>query len=287
MTTFSRAGLVVKPDDGSVADTLSEVIRRLDALGIEVIAGESTGELAGDRTVMSIDALGRNVDVAIVIGGDGTMLNAARALVDHQVPIIGVNRGRLGFLVDVSPDDDGLDALTAILQGDSYAEQRSMLSAHILRDGVRIGGSTALNDVVLRVTDVLRLMEFDILIDGHRVTRQRADGLIVATPSGSTAYSLSNGGPIVAPTVDGFVLQPICPHMLSSRPLVVDASRRLETHLIDEDVKNAQLVSDGQVYMDVTKGDVIVVERHPQQLTMLHPADYDYHRLLREKLSWV
>jgi NAD+ kinase len=286
MTTFSRAGLVVKPDDDSVADTLSEVIRRLDALGIKVVAGDSTASLVGDRDTVGIDALGSSVDVAIVIGGDGTMLNTARALVDYKVPIIGVNRGRLGFLVDVSPDDS-LDALTAILQGESYAEQRCMLSAHILRDGVRVGGSTALNDVVLRVTDVLRLMEFDILIDGQRVTRQRADGLIVATPSGSTAYSLSNGGPIVAPTVNGFVLQPICPHMLSSRPLVVEGSRRIETHLIDEDVKNAQLVCDGQVYMDVTVGDVVVVERHSQQLTMLHPADYDFHRLLREKLSWV
>lgn len=286
MTMFSRAGLVVKPDDKSVADTLTDVINRLDAMGIEIVACESTAGMAGERETEGIDALGRSVDVAIVIGGDGTLLNAARALVDYDVPIIGVNRGRLGFLVDVSPDD-GLDALTSILQGEGYTEQRCMLSAHIVRDGARIGGSTALNDAVLRVTDVLRLMEFDITIDGHRVTRQRADGLIIATPSGSTAYSLSNGGPIVAPTMDAFILQPICPHMLSSRPLVVDAFRRIEAHLVDDDIQNAQLVFDGQVYMNVQFEDVIVIEKHTNSLTMLHPADYDFHRLLREKLNWV
>ena len=286
MTTFSRAGLVVKPDDASVADTLAEVIDRLDALGIDYMADHSTASLAGNRPTVDLDTLGKSVDVAIVIGGDGTMLNAARQLVDHDVPIIGVNRGRRGFLVDVLPDE-GLGTLSAILRGECYAEQRTMLSARIMRAGKRVASSTALNDAVLRVTDVLRLMDFDICIDGHLVTRQRADGLIVATPSGSTAYSLSNGGPIVAPTIGAFVLQPICPHVLSSRPLVVDASRRIEAHLQDDDIGTVQLVCDGQVYMEANPGDVIVVERHPRKLTMLHPASYDYHRLLREKLNWV
>ncbi len=286
MTKFSRAGLVVKPDDGSVADTLADVVHCLNTLGIEVVAEQSTASL--DRSLPTVDmkTLGSSVDVAIVIGGDGTMLNTARQLVDAEVPIIGVNRGRLGFLVDVSPDD-GLDALSAILRGEYFEEQRSMLDVSLMRDGQCVARSSALNDAVVRVTDVLRLMDFDIRIDGHLVTRQRADGLIVATPSGSTAYSLSNGGPIVAPTVDGMILQPICPHVLASRPLVVDADHKIEADLTDSTVGSVQLVCDGQEYFDTLTGDVVVVERHARALTMLHPVDYDYHRLLREKLNWV
>jgi len=285
MTTFSRAGLVVRPNDASVADTLAEVIERLEALGIEPVASDSTKGLVGARETVPLETFGERCDVAIVIGGDGTLLNSARRLVDQRVPIVGVNRGRLGFLVDVSPDK-GLDTLSAILTGDFRAEPRLLLRASLLRNGEVVGSSYALNDAVIRVRDLLRLMDFDIVIDGVLVTHQRADGLIVATPSGSTAYSLSNGGPIVGPTIEALVLQPICPHMLSSRPLLVDAGSRIEVRLKDDEKASAQLVCDGQVYIDAQLGDTIVVERLAQPLTMLHPADYDYHRILREKLNW-
>jgi len=286
MTTFSRAGLVVRSNDASVADTLIEVIACLKALDIEPVPGISTQGLVGDLATHDLDEIGRRCDVAIVIGGDGTLLDTARRLVDHQVPIVGVNRGRLGFLVDVSPDD-GMDALRAILTGDFHAESRALVKASLVRDGAVLHSSYALNDAVIRVRDLLRLMDFDIVIDGVLVTHQRADGLIVATPSGSTAYSLSNGGPIVGPTIDALLLQPICPHMLSSRPLLVDGNSRIEIRLKDDERASAQLVCDGQVYIDAQLGDTIVVERLPRALPMLHPADYDYHRILREKLNWA
>jgi len=285
MTTFSRAGLIVRSNDPSVADTLGDVIACLAELGIEPLAGTSTRGLVGKRPVHDIDTIGHGADVAIVIGGDGTLLDTARRLVDHEVPIVGVNRGRLGFLVDVSPDA-GMDTLRAILTGDYRAESRSLIKASLVRDGIVVARSYALNDAVIRVRDLLRLMDFDIVIDGVLVTNQRADGLIVATPSGSTAYSLSNGGPIVGPTIDALVLQPICPHMLSSRPLLVDGGSRIEVRLKNDDRASAQLVCDGQVYIDAVLGDTIVVERLERTLRMLHPADYDYHRILREKLNW-
>lgn len=263
-----------------------EVIARLEALGIEPVADTSTAGLCGDRATVDIDTIGTSCDLAIVIGGDGTLLNTARQLVRHDVPIVGVNRGRLGFLVDVSPDR-GLDALSAILTGHYRAEPRLLVKASVMRDGELVGSSYALNDAVIRVRDLLRLMDFDIVIDDVLVTHQRADGLIVATPSGSTAYSLSNGGPIVGPTIEALVLQPICPHMLASRPLLVDADSRIEVRLKDDERASAQLICDGQVYIDARLGDTVVVERLEHALTMLHPEDYDYHRILREKLNWA
>lgn len=286
MPTFSRAGLVVRSNDESVADTFADVLANLEALGIEVFVDTSAAKLAAGHATVSIEEIGRRCDVAIVIGGDGTLLNAARRLVMSGVPIVGVNRGRLGFLVDVSPDE-GLDTLGAILQGRSRREERTLLEARVMRGGAEVGSSFALNDAVIRVRDLLRLMDFEIVIDGVLVTHQRADGLIVATPSGSTAYSLSNGGPIVGPTVDALVLQPICPHMLTSRPLIVDGSSRIEMRLKAHEGVRAQVVCDGQVYIDAMPGDTIVVERLKKRLSLLHPEDYDYHRILREKLNWA
>lgn len=161
-----------------------------------------------------------------------------------------------------------------------------MLETRIMREGHCINQSYAFNDTVIRVRDVLQIMDFDVLIDDLLVTHQRADGMIVATPSGSTAYSLSNGGPIVGPTIEAMILQPICPHTLTSRPLLVDASSRLRIHLWDDQVLQAQVVCDGQVYMDATLGDMIEVRAKEKRVRLLHPDSYDYHRILREKLNW-
>ncbi|MEE9320551.1 MAG: NAD(+) kinase [Granulosicoccus sp.] len=285
MTTFSRVGLIVKFDDESVANTLSDVIDRLETLHIEPVLDNSTRGLVNGRPICSTAEIGDSCDLAIVIGGDGTLLNAARNLVDSEVPIVGVNRGRLGFLVDVPPDT-GLDQLTAILEGNYIEEQRTLLETRILRDGDCIDSSYAFNDAVIRVRDLLQIMDFDIIIDDVLVTHQRADGLIVASPSGSTAYSLSNGGPIVGPTIDAMVLQPICPHTLTSRALIVDANSSIRIHLWDDEVLQAQVVCDGQVYMDAKLGDMIEVTRKERRIRLLHPESYDYHRILREKLSW-
>jgi len=285
MSQFSRAGLIVKFNDESVANTLNDVIACLTAFGIETVLDNSTRGLIAGRSTVPSSELATSCDIAIVIGGDGTLLSAARSLVDHDVPIVGVNRGRLGFLVDVPPDT-GLGELKDILQGQYIEEKRSLLSTRILREGETIGESYAFNDCVIRVRDLLQIMDFDVIIDDVLVTHQRADGIIVATPSGSTAYSLSNGGPIVGPSIDALVVQPICAHTLTSRPLMVDAASSIRIHLWDDEIRKAQVVCDGQIYMDAMLGDMIEVTRKDQRVRLLHPETYDYHRILREKLNW-
>ncbi len=285
MTEFSTAGVIVKPGDDGAAQTFNDVLGLLAEISITTVVEESARPLGEALNTESIQAVGEKCDVAIVIGGDGTLLAAARDLVDFNVPIIGINRGRLGFLVDVPPHD-GLAQLKSILCGDYYREQRIILETRILRDGKCVDTSLSLNDTVVRVKNVLQIMDFDIIIDDVLVTHQRADGLIMATPSGSTAYSLSNGGPILGPSIDAVVLQPICPHTLTSRPLVVDAKSAVRVHLWDDKVLEAQVVCDGQVYMPATLGDMIEMRVKQQRVTLLHPTYYDYHRILREKLNW-
>lgn len=285
MTTFTRAGLIVKFNDESVANTLNDVIACLEALDVEVMLDESIGELVDQKPKVPISEIAEKCDLAVVIGGDGTLLSAARSLVDHDVPIVGINRGRLGFLVDVSPAN-GLDQLSQIVKGQHIEEKRALLQTRVLRDGDCIASSYAFNDTVMRVKDLLQIMDFDIIIDDVLVTHQRADGIIVATPSGSTAYSLSNGGPIVGPTIDALVVQPICAHTLTSRTLMVDADSTIRIHLWDDDVTHAQVVCDGQIYMDAMLGDMIEIKRNPNRVRLLHPESYDYHRILREKLNW-
>jgi len=285
MTTFTRAGLIVKFNDESVANTLDDVINCLETLNIEVVLDQSIGDLCVGRTKVSTSEIAQTCDLAVVIGGDGTLLSAARSLVDHHVPIVGINRGRLGFLVDVSPTE-GLDELVKIVNGQHIEENRALLETRVLRDGVCTSSSYAFNDTVIRVKDLLQIMDFDIIIDDVLVTHQRADGIIVATPSGSTAYSLSNGGPIVGPTIDALVVQPICAHTLTSRPLMVDAASTIRIHLWDDDITQAQVVCDGQIYMDAMLGDMIEIKRNANRVRLLHPENYDYHRILREKLNW-
>jgi NAD+ kinase len=232
-----------------------------------------------------METIGTECDIAIVIGGDGTLLNAARELVNYNVPLVGVNRGRLGFLVDVSPEDK-LHELVEIINGEYIEEHRLLLNASLERGGDVIHQSLAFNDTVMRTKDVLQIIEFEISINGSFVLSQRADGIIVATPSGSTAYSLSSGGPIVNPNLNALVLQPICPHTLSSRPLVVTAESEVEIAVTERKTVYAQMVCDGQVYTDLQNDDIIRVKRHNRTIRMLHPANYDYHRILREKLNW-
>jgi len=286
MSEFSKAGIIVKFNDASVANTLQQVIERLRSMELEILLDHSTRGLLDHTNTVNLKTLGSESDVVIVIGGDGTLLHAARELVDYEIPLIGVNRGRLGFLVDVPPTGE-LEALKNILAGEYQAEERFLLDVKVLRDGEVQATSLAFNDVVVRVKDVLQIMDYDILINDVLVTHQRADGLVIATPSGSTAYSLSNGGPIVGPSIDAMVLQPICPHTLTSRPLMVDANSSIRVHLWDDEIHSAQVICDGQVYMDAGLGDMIAVSRNQQRIKLLHPENYDYHQILREKLNWA
>ena len=285
MSKYKIAGLICKYNDASVESTLRDVHACVKRLGLDVYLEHSTRELLPGPTTVGMETIGEKCDVAIIIGGDGTLLNAARALVDHDVPLIGVNRGRLGFLCDVSPDSELTD-LVQILSGESISEERFLLHSRVLRDGEELNHSYAFNDVVIRVRDVLQIMDFDVIIDDKLVTHQRADGVIVSTPSGSTAYSLSNGGPIVGPSINAVILQPICPHTLTSRPLMVDANSTIRIHIWDDEIRTAQVICDGQVYREATLGDMVEISCKPERITLLHPQHYDYHQILREKLNW-
>ncbi len=285
MYKFKKIGLIVKFNDLAISDTLNEVYNKLKGKGIELLLDHTTRGLLGGPVTVDIETIGRECDLAIIIGGDGTLLHAARELVDYGVPLVGVNRGRLGFLVDVCPDKE-LSQIDEILEGNYLSEERFMFEASIVRDGEIVHKSSAFNDVVLRIRDLLQIMEFEITIDGSFVNLQRADGIIISTPSGSTAYSLSNGGPIVNPTLDVIVLQPICPHTLSSRSLVVSSDSEISIHICDKGVPYAQAVCDGQVYMDAELDDIVTIKRKDKCVKLLHPKDYDYHYILREKLNW-
>ena len=285
MSNFNKVGLISKSSDLSVSETLNSVYNLLIKRGLDVMLDTSTRGLLGGPITVDIETIGKECDLAVVIGGDGTLLHAARELVEAGVPLVGVNRGRLGFLVDVSPVD-GLHELVEIIDGNYQQEERLMLHCELARRGEIVHQSLAFNDMVMRTKNVLQIIEFEVSINGSFVLTQRADGVIVASPSGSTAYSLSSGGPIVNPSLPALVVQPICPHTLSSRPLVVSADSEISVLITEKKNVHAQMVSDGQVYNDLQNEDIIVVRKHNKPIKILHPSGYDYHHILREKLGW-
>lgn len=285
MTAFKNVGLIVRQQDHSVADTLHVIYDLLNRKGSTALFEHSTSGMISGVETLGYTEIGKRADLAIVVGGDGTLLSAARHLIDFGVPLVGVNRGRLGFLTDVHPDQKLLQ-LAGILDGDYVADERLMLRMDIERDGEAIATDSAFNDVVLRNTQMLRIIDFEVYIDGSFVNNQRADGIIVSTPSGSTAYALSNGGPIVNPQLQGIILQPVCPHTLSSRPLVVPEDCTIEIVVCDDGAPNAQAICDGQLYHHVQRDDVVRVRSKRRHLTLLHPSDYDYFQILRAKLNW-
>lgn len=283
-TAFSHIGLIGKYNSPEVADTLLLLARHLAERGLDVVVDAGSAELVppGTFEVVTRDALGARCDLAIVIGGDGTLLAAARSLCDHRVPLLGVNLGRLGFMVDVSPDQM-LDRLGPILDGDYLAEERLLLHARITREGELIGESNAFNDVVVHKTDVARMIEFDTYINGDFLYPLRSDGLIVSTPSGSTAYALSGGGPIMHPKLSALVLVPICPHTLSNRPTVIGGDDLVEIVVRDTD---ALVTCDGQIKIALLPDDRVSIRRREHLVRLIHPADYRYFEILREKFHW-
>ena len=285
MSNFNKVGLIAKSNDLSVSETLNKVYNLLQSKGLDVMLDNSTRGLLGGPITVDIEKIGQECDLAVVIGGDGTLLHAARELVNTDVPLVGVNRGRLGFLVDVSTEE-GLHQLTEIIDGSYQQEEREMLHCRLARNGKVIHQSLAFNDMVMRTKNVLQIIEFEISINGSFVLSQRADGVIVASPSGSTAYSLSSGGPVVHPTLPALVVQPICPHTLSSRPLVVNEDSEISVLVTEKKTVHAQMVCDGQVYHDLQNNDIIEVRKHTDSIRILHPANYDYFHILREKLHW-
>jgi len=262
---------------------LADLARHLTAKNIEVWLEENTAnhaELHHYKT-LSLEEIGNTADLAIVMGGDGTMLSVARSLVEADVPLVGINRGRFGFLTDLRAEDM-LAEIDRILAGDYIEEPRMLLLAQVIRQGKMVHSSYALNDVVIK--SGLRLIELEVNIDNKFVYKQRSDGLIMSTPTGTTAYALSAGGPILHPNLEAISLVPICPHTLSNRPIAVNSASKIEVTLVH--FNEAQISMDGQFQETLEIGDKILVQRAEKNIFLLHPSDYCYFDMLRNKLNW-
>jgi NAD+ kinase len=287
MSEFSRVGIIVKPPALDHEESLNTLTAFLEERGLSILLDDSASQYAQQKGLehSGREELASSVDLVVVVGGDGTLLNAARSLADVDVAVVGINLGRLGFLVDVSPEEIQ-QQLEPILAGDYIEERRMLLSASVFRDKEKVGQYCALNDVTLHVRDVVRMIEFETHINGHFVNIQRADGMVVSTPTGSTAYALSSGGPILHPTLDTITLVPICPHTLSHRPLVVSGDNQIEIRVCDHSRNSGQVAFDGQYNIDLLDQDRIVIDKHDHCLRLIHPPSYDYYHILRAKLRW-
>lgn len=287
MEQFRNVGLMGRPGNTSVSDTLEYLLHFLEGRGVKVIFDEDTAAVLPHRSDLQVGTramLGEACDLVIVVGGDGSILHAARALARYNKPLLGINRGRLGFLTDVSPSDIE-SKVGAVLDGDYAVEQRFLLNMEVKSGGQPVGEGIALNDVVLYAGKSVHMIEFELYIEGQFVYRQRSDGLIIATPTGSTAYALSGGGPIMHPRLDAMVLVPMHPHTLSSRPIVVDGNSEIKLLMCTE-IINPMVSCDAQPGLSLRAGDWVYVNKHPFKLRLLHPPGHDFYAACRTKLGW-
>ncbi len=282
---FRNVAVIGKYQSRGIAEPLGEIAAFLKAAGVGVIVEKETSENTGltGYPIATVSELGPLADCAVVVGGDGTMLSIARLLAPHHVPLIGINQGRLGFMTDIALDEK-IAALTAILGGDYDAEDRNILQGTVTRQGQVMLDTLALNDVVVSRGAIGGMIELTVSIDGRFVYNQRADGLIVATPTGSTAYSLSANGPIMHPNLASIALVPISPHALTNRPIALSDNCTVEMALTRG--KDAGAHFDGQAHFTLMEQDCVRVRRSEHRIRFLHPKGYDYFRMLREKLHW-
>jgi NAD+ kinase len=286
-TRFDRIGLVGRSQQEGLREVLQELIGLLQGLDRELILEQRLAELVPETSLScgSLDDIGEDCDLVIVVGGDGSLLSAARTLARYETPVLGINRGRLGFLTDISPDDMH-SQVPAVLGGEFVRESRFLLDARVQREGRTVGRADALNDVVVNSGTSAQMIEFELSINGVFVYRQRADGLIVSTPTGSTAYSLSGGGPIMHPTLDAVVLVPMFPHALSSRPIVVDGNSEIRLDILSRNRIHPPVTCDGQVNMTARPGDTVLITKKPHRLTLLHPVGHSFYASCRDKMHW-
>jgi NAD+ kinase len=289
-TGFRSIGLVGRQGNSCVADSLLVLVRFLRGRHYDVVLAADIAESLPAAITDGVracprDALGDVCDLVIVVGGDGSMLGAARALSGQDVAVLGINRGSLGFLTDIAPDEIET-RVTDVLEGRYVSEERFLLDAVVLREGSVLARSSALNEVVLHRGSSLRMIEFELYLDNHFVYSQHSDGLVVSTPTGSTAYALSGGGPILHPALDAIALVPVFPHTLTSRPVVVSSKTGIRILLKEFSGGQPVLTCDGQVHVTLQIGDVIEVARQPGCLRLIHPVGYNYYDTCRAKLGW-
>lgn len=286
MTQINKIGIIVRSENKAVKESLSFVRAQLQKLGVDIMLHETCSSMVEDNNVQFASFADlSDRDACIVIGGDGTLLQASRAMVNYNVPIIGINMGRLGFLVDISPHEAS-KKISEILNGHYHTEERFLFQAEIEEDGNIITQSLAANDVVISNYQQQRMIELQTYVDGRYINDERADGLIVSTPTGSTAYALSSGGPIVHPALNVLTLVPICPHSLNHRPLVISADSTVEIVFDSSSEHRAQVTFDGQANQVINPGSLVRLTRYSKTIKLIHPQDYDYFGILRAKLNW-
>ena len=284
---YKTIGLIGKPHHDGTSATIETLYKYLTDNDYTVLVESSVAPfIAIDNLAKhSLTQIGEQAQLAIVVGGDGYMLGAARVLSGYKIGVIGVNRGNLGFLTDLSPDEL-IEPLEAILRGESRSEQRFVIEAEVYRHGKLKSSNSAVNEAVLHAGKVANMIEFEVYIDGSFMFSQRSDGLIISTPTGSTAYSMSAGGPILTPSLNALSLVPMFPHTLTSRPIVVDGNSEIKLILANENYENLQVSCDGHVILAVMPGDEVIIKKSEYALRLIHPLTHDYFSVLRSKLNW-
>lgn len=283
---FERIGIIAKEGDARIREALDSLVAFLQRRNLKILLDQASQEMLGPAGVgATAGGFPDSCDLIIAVGGDGTLLSAAHMVSERDIRVLGINLGRLGFLADITPKDIP-DTLAAILDGQYLEERRSLLGYQITRDGSVLQQDDAVNDVVLQKWNIARLIGFDTYIDGAFVHSQRSDGMIIATPTGSTAYALSGGGPILHPSLNAMVLVPICPHTLTNRPIVVDGNCRIEMVMGTRDIDHARLTCDGDIKQELIAGDRVLVHKSERSIHLIHPAGHNHFATLRAKLRW-
>ena len=286
---FNVVAIVARRLTDRILESITKIDSLLNEMGIQTLLEEkvlSALKLNRGDGVVTRAELGGVADLVIVVGGDGSILGVSRDLAGSGVPVVGVNRGSLGFLAAIAPGDIE-EKFEQILSGDYSIEDHFLLQAQVFRDDVLVSSSTALNDVVVNPSSMSRMMEFDLLVNEEFVYNQRSDGIIVASPTGSTAYSLSAGGPIMHPRLDAVVVVPMFPHTLTSRPLVVSGDSTVMVRIIDAAEGAPQLSCDSQINLPLEVGDVVKVGKSEEPLNLLYPAGHSFYESCRSKLDWA
>ena len=281
---FNTIGLVVRQDIQSHFDTVLTVARALRKHADILVHCLEFDTPNSDLPTVSLESLVTQSDLVISLGGDGTLLTAARALVNQNTPLLGINLGRLGFLADVSIADFE-SHIDEVVAGKYTVEKRFFIEGEIHQNDKITSSKIALNDIILHSYESLSMIEYEVHCNGNLIHKQRADGVIVTTPTGSTAYALSGGGPIMHPSLEALAIVPICPHTLTNRPIVIPANQAIEVRLSQPGSK-ARINFDGHSTMILDHTNKIKIQRYPQLLTLLHPVDYDYFEIVRAKLQW-
>lgn len=286
-TRFQTIGVIGKHKDTEAIETLKSLRDAMIHHQRNIVLEKNTSDLLPGHKfpVKPIEQLSEATDLIIVIGGDGNFLHAARTLSLYSTPVLGINRGHLGFLTDIHPQTLNAE-LEAVLNGGYTEEERFLLHMQVERDGKIVAKGNALNEILLTHGGLGKMIEFEVYVDDQFVKHQRADGLIVATPTGSTAYALSANGPILHPSLDAIVLVPMCPHTLSSRPIVVEGNRQITLVISKHNKIHPKVSCDSQIDYATEPGDTVQIVKQKQLLRLIHPKQYCYFETLRSKLQW-